>query len=173
MDLIKIDQRFYSEIFQWRNDPYAREHNPFAPCEFDEFTTRMNSYSPDIQNIYAKKDMKWGYFNGEEILGIIGITKINQMMKTAELTYQVSPLKRNQGHGFDMAKALISKLFSQTDLRKLIALISDNNIPSYKIVEKLGFQKEGLLRSHFLIEGEEVDERIYGLLKKDFIPTLS
>ena len=80
---------------------------------------------------------------------------------------------RNQGHGFDMAKALISKLFSQTDLRKLIALISDNNIPSYKIVEKLGFQKEGLLRSHFLIEGEEVDERIYGLLKKDFIPTLS
>ena len=57
-----------------------------------------------------------------------------------------------------------------TDLRKLLAMVHVDNIASCRLLERLGFQREGLLREHYLIEGEPVDEVLYGLLRPDFGP---
>jgi RimJ/RimL family protein N-acetyltransferase len=54
-----------------------------------------------------------------------------------------------------------------TPLRKLIAYVHEGNTPSRRVLEKTGFQAEGLLREHYLIDGMPVNEVIYGLLRKD------
>lgn len=167
--LESISPAMYEELYSWRSDPFALEHNPFAPCNFDEFSKIMNDFTANMDEIYSGKGFKWAIFHEEEILSILGLSQINKMMKTAEISYQVNPKFRGMGIGTKAVFSLVKYTFENSDLRKLIATIADRNIPSCKIVEKIGFKQEGLLRKHFLIQDREVDERFYGLLRNEFL----
>lgn len=160
-----ITPSMYQEIYQSRSDAFAVEHNPFAPCDFAEFSKIMDNFSVNLAEVYSAKGLKWVITQDEKILAVLGISQINKMMKTAEIGHQVNPKLRGMGIGTKAVFALINHVFANSDLRKLIATISDNNIPSCKIVEKIGFKQEGLLRKHFLINGQERDERLYGILR--------
>ena len=164
-----ITPAMYGEIYTWRSDPFAVEHNPFAPCDFDEFSRIMNDFTTNMDEIYSGKDFKWVISHQGEILSVLSLSQINRMMRTAEVGYQVNPKFRGIGVGTKAVFTLAKYLFENTDLRKLVATIADGNIPSCKIVEKVGFRQEGLLREHFLIGGKEVDERFYGLLRNEFL----
>jgi ribosomal-protein-alanine N-acetyltransferase len=129
----------------------------------------MDDLSSNLTEIYSGKDFKWCLLDRDVPVAVLGLSQVNKMMKTAEIGYQVNAKYRKEGIGKKAAAALIRKVFKESDIRKLIAIISDTNIPSCKIVESLGFQQEGLLRKHFLINGKAIDERIYGLLKNEFL----
>lgn len=169
LKLENIDKKYFEEIYKWRSDPYAIQHNPFAPCDFDLFVQKMNSYSSSLDDVYDGNDRKWIILKDDVVLSILGITDINKMMKTAEIGYQVNPNMRRQGIGTDAVYALVKTVFDSTDIRKLTAIISHANIPSRKIVEKIGFKQEGMLRKHFLIQGNEVDEAVYGIFKDEVL----
>jgi len=62
----------------------------------------------------------------------------------------------------------VDKVFAETTLRKLIAMVHDQNQASCRVLEKLGFQEEGLLREHYVISGEARDEVLYGLLRREW-----
>lgn len=164
---LKPPESIYKELYEWRSDEFAIIHNPFAECSFEEFSKIMNDFSAEFNEIYSGKGFKWAVMKDNCILALIGLSQINKMMKTAEVGYQVGPSYRGQGIGTSVVREFVKMIFSQTDLRKLTATIADGNIPSCKIVEKAGFKQEGLLRKHFLINGIETDERIYGLMRDE------
>lgn len=168
MKFVKVQASMFREFYAWRSDPFAIKFNPFAECDFDKFFEIMNGFSTDLNDLYSGKDLKWAVVEDDHIFALIGLSQINKMMKTAEIGYQVSPNHRNKGLGTKVVKEFVKMIFTETDLRKIIATIADGNIPSCKIVEKCGFQQEGLLRKHFLINGIETDERVYGMLRGDF-----
>ena len=58
--------------------------------------------------------------------------------------------------------------FSQMNLHRIEAFIGPANIASQKLVEKLGFQKEGVLREHYRKQGVIEDSIVYSLLKKEY-----
>lgn len=167
--LENIDKKYYKEIYDWRSDSYAIEHNPFAPCDFDLFTAKFDSYSSSLDQIYDGKDRKWIILQDDIVLSLLGLTSINKMMKTAEIGYQVNPKMRRQGIGAKAVHTLVKTVFDFTDIRKVTATISHANIPSRRIVEKVGFKQEGLLRKHFIIQGNEVDEAVYGIFKDEIL----
>ena len=162
-----ITPTMHKEVYGWRSDPFAVEHNPFAPCDFDEFSKIMRGFTTNMDEIYSGKGFKWVITHEGEILSILGLSQINKMMRTAEIGYQVNPKFRGMGIGTKAVFTLIKYTFENSDLRKLIATIADKNIPSCKIVENVGFKQEGLLRKHFLIQGREVDERFYGIFRDE------
>lgn len=167
MNFVKVQPYMYEELYRWRSDSFAVKYNPFAECDFENFSETMNGLSSDLSELYSGKDFKWAIIENEEIIALIGINQINKMMKTAEVGYQVSPNHRKKGIGTKVVRNFVKMIFADTDLRKIVATIADGNIPSCKVVEKAGFKQEGLLRKHFLINGIETDERVYGLLRED------
>ena len=168
MDFVKIQKNMLRDLYSWRSDPFAIKYNPFAECDFDKFSEIMNGFFTDLNDLYSGSDFKWAVVEDDQVLALIGLSQINKMMKTAEIGYQVSPSQRNKGIGTKVVNDFVKMMFTQTDLRKIRATIADGNSPSCKIVEKVGFTQEGLLRKHFLINGVETDERVYGMLRGDF-----
>ncbi|MDP7322245.1 MAG: GNAT family protein [Bacteriovoracaceae bacterium] len=168
MKFVKVEQEMLEELYQWRKDPFAVKHNPFFDHGFNKFVETMNGCSSDFNEIYSGKDIKLVLVESNEILALVGLSQINKMMKTAEIGYQVSPHHRNKGIGTKAVNNFINMIFSKTDLRKVIATIADGNLPSCKVVENIGFIQEGLLRKHYLVNGIETDERIYGLLRSEY-----
>ena len=71
--------------------------------------------------------------------------------------YRVSDLFWGSGYGFEIGRALISYASDVAKLEKLVATVDPQNIPSKKILEKLGF--------HFqrMIKIELYEEELYEL----------
>ena len=88
-------------------------------------------------------------------------------MGTAEIGYGVSASARGQGIGVQAVRVISKRIFAQTPLRKLIAFVHEDNAPSRKLLERVGFQGEGLLREHYLVNGIPSNEVIYGLLRDE------
>jgi [ribosomal protein S5]-alanine N-acetyltransferase len=53
-------------------------------------------------------------------------------------------------------------------LHRVQAFIHADNIASRKLVEKLGFRSEGLLRSNLRVDGAWRDEMLFALLETDW-----
>jgi len=55
--------------------------------------------------------------------------------------------------------------FEEFGLVKITAHVFARNPASARVVEKCGFQEEGLLRKHFLKDDQFIDARLFGLLQ--------
>ena len=67
-----------------------------------------------------------------------------------------------------LAVALVcDHAFGQVGLHRLQADIRPENLPSQRLVERLGFRREGLLRRYLDIDGDWRDHYSYALLAED------
>lgn len=53
-------------------------------------------------------------------------------------------------------------------LNRIEALIDENNIPSKKLLEHFGFNWEGVMRGHYLVNGIFEDSVLYSLLQSEY-----
>ena len=67
-----------------------------------------------------------------------------------------------------LAVALVcDHAFGAVGLHRVQADIRPENVPSQRLVERLGFQREGLLRRYLDIDGDWRDHLAYALLAED------
>ena len=70
-------------------------------------------------------------------------------------------------------RALIIALdyaFTSLNLEKVAAEVYDFNMRSHRLMESVGFQREGILRSHEVHNGARRDMHVYGFLREEFYP---
>jgi ribosomal-protein-alanine N-acetyltransferase len=89
-------------------------------------------------------------------------------MGYGEIGYGFAESHHGKGIATAAVRLLVEKIFRETNLRKLLAYVHEENIASCRVLEKVGFQEEGLLRDHYLILGNPVNEILYGLLKQEW-----
>lgn len=104
----------------------------------------------------------------DEPVGRFVYFDINPRNRSAEFGYIVNPVLRDQGIGTKMLTLAISDLFSTTDLNKLYCQTAAFNIPSIKLLEKLGFHKDGVLREHHELDGKLWDDYVYSILRYEW-----
>jgi ribosomal-protein-alanine N-acetyltransferase len=93
---------------------------------------------------------------------------VNPRNRSAEFGYSVNPKLRNQGIGTQMLTLAISRIFATTDLNKLYCQTGAFNLPSIRLLEKLGFQRDGVLREHHELNGQLWDDYLYALLRHEW-----
>lgn len=74
---------------------------------------------------------------------------------------------QGQGYGRRAMEAIIRKVFTELEARRLWLDVVDTNRRAIKLYEDLGFIQEGTLRESALIEGNPVSMRIYGMLRRE------
>jgi len=65
--------------------------------------------------------------------------------------------------------AVVQYGFEKMGLNRIEGMSLPENIPSIKLLKKLGFQEEGTLREYAFFRGQFRDFKMFSLLKKDFI----
>jgi len=106
----------------------------------------------------------------KEVVGGIGLTKVNREQRTAEIGYWLSEKYWKRGLMYEATLSVIKFAFNKLKLRKLIIRAYSKNRASNKLAKKLGAGKEGLLRKHAVCKatGKIHDEIIFGLLKEEW-----
>ncbi|PKG85155.1 GNAT family N-acetyltransferase [Colwellia sp. 75C3] len=99
----------------------------------------------------------------DEKLGSIGVKIVNHQAKIAEVGFMMKPSAQGKGFASEALSLLKEYAFTELGLNKLTATCSVNNIGSYKLLEKLGFEREDCLRQNTKINNKLVDDYVYGL----------
>jgi [ribosomal protein S5]-alanine N-acetyltransferase len=99
-----------------------------------------------------------------EPIGTCGYHRWSHRHHKAEIGYDLSPAA--QGHGY-MTEALTAVLAHGSGamrLHRIEALVAVANSPSARLLERLGFQREGVLRDSFFSDGRFHDHLLFARL---------
>lgn len=170
IELIPVNVSYADVLMKWRRQPSTLKHNPVRDITSEEFLGNIQSKSTDLAQLDNKSSFLWvGLTKIGEPFGHIGLNHINILMWTAEIGYVVGEQFQGKGLGTQMVRIAVETIFAGTPLRKLYAHVHDKNIVSCKLLERVGFKKEGLLREHYLINGSPENEVFYGVLRSEII----
>ena len=73
-----------------------------------------------------------------------------------------------RGQVTEAAQAVIALAFAEYGLHKVWAHADVRNAASWRVMEKLGMSREGLLREHHAVRGEFGDMFSYGILRAEW-----
>ena len=88
----------------------------------------------------------------------------------AELSYALNPELRGQGLMIEAARAVVDRVFLDTQLGRVWARVDPPNVASVRVLEKLGLRREAMMRRSYVRQGELIDGAVYGLLRSEWTP---
>lgn len=104
------------------------------------------------------------------VVGTCLLFRFEQSSARAEVGYVLAREYWGAGYMLEAMKAFVVFAFEQLGMRRLEAEIDPRNVSSARLLERLGFVREGLLRQRWAMKGEVTDSGFYGLLHEDWQP---
>jgi ribosomal-protein-alanine N-acetyltransferase len=103
-------------------------------------------------------------------VGWCGLSRWNPDYRSASLGYCLDNAAWGQGYATEAAGALLDWAFETLDLNRVQSETDTRNAASARVLEKLGFVREGTLREDCVVSGEVSDSWVYGLLRRQRRP---
>jgi [ribosomal protein S5]-alanine N-acetyltransferase len=89
-------------------------------------------------------------------------------IQSARISYTIFNQYWKSGFGHEVTKGLIEYAFKVLKLHRLEAEIDAGNLPSKKLIQKLGFQSEGVRREAVFLNQRWLDAQVFSLVRSDF-----
>jgi len=102
------------------------------------------------------------------VIGTCLLFRFEESSARAELGYVLTREYWGAGYMIEAMKAFLAFAFEQVGMRRLEAEIDPRNVSSVKLLDRLGFVREGLLRQRWAMKGEVRDSGLYGLLREEW-----
>jgi RimJ/RimL family protein N-acetyltransferase len=105
----------------------------------------------------------------KELIGGIGAMPNQDVNRfTSEIGYWLAKPFWNKGIVTKAVRTFCNYLFTNYNFNHLTASIYEGNDASIKVIQKVGFVLEGVMRKNVFKENRFLDQYIYGLLKEEF-----
>ncbi|ODS00763.1 GCN5 family acetyltransferase [Methyloceanibacter methanicus] len=141
----------------------------WAPDELSRasFRRRVRHYLRDM-----REDMGYALFvyDAQSTALVGGITLCNVrrgVTQSCTLGYWVGAAHAKRGYMTAAVRAVLPFVFDSLELHRLEAACLPTNTPSMRLLERVGFTREGLARRYLRINGEWRDHVLYALLDTD------
>ena len=177
MTLLIVTERLFLRRYTHDDIPDLLElaSQPSVAKEFSETVQAteegVRTYI-DLQNSYQpfEKDKVFDLAierqEDGKVIGLVGM--IREDHGQAEIGWAIGVEHRGQGYATDAARALMDYGFTSLGLHRIHADASTDNIASWRIMERLGMRREGLLRQAVYEGGKWLDRYIYGIVADEW-----
>lgn len=139
-----------------------RDGLPYPYTEEDgaDFIAAMLAADPD-------KVFPFAITQDGVLVGSIGLFRQENIhCRTAEMGYYLGRDFWGQGIGTWAAQEAARRVFATTDILRIFAEPFAHNQASCRVLEKAGFQLEGVLRKFAVKDGKVLDGKLYALVKE-------
>ena len=103
----------------------------------------------------------------DEMIGKCILFQFSHSNHRAEIGFILNRSYWRQGLMYQALQAVIEFAFTTLKLHRIGADVDPENAGSLGVLEKLGFEREGLFRDQWLLSGEWVDSVMLGLLNRN------
>lgn len=115
-----------------------------------------------------EKHPAWGIELFGRVVGGINL-RFHDVHRTAEMGYAIAPRCWGKGYVTEAAQMVIDVAFSEVGtLHKIRAMADLRNIGSWRVMEKIGMIREGVLRQNRVVHDEFIDEVWCGILRPEW-----
>lgn len=158
-------------IFKWRNESALQAHQPLVYLTIDHIQSDIEKTSNNNLPNYTRDRFQWIIERSADLepLGWMTLSIRTWEHQIGEIGYSISEAYHGQGYGYEALQLMLRKAFYEAHLYRIEAKCSVENPASYKLLEKVGFRKEGVLREYFNIRENRVDHFIYSVLRSEYI----
>jgi RimJ/RimL family protein N-acetyltransferase len=127
-----------------------------------------------VRNFAASSPGEAGWFQyaielaGEQrLIGDVAV-RLHDNLVQGEIGFTLATAYQRRGLATEAVSAVLERLFRVQGLHKVTGECDARNTRSAALMERLGFQREGLLRQQTFIKGEWTDDLLYGLLAAEW-----
>jgi ribosomal-protein-alanine N-acetyltransferase len=107
----------------------------------------------------------------KSFIGWCSLTRWIPDYRSASMAYCLDDAAWGHGHATEAGRALLQWAFDKLDLNRVQAETDTRNAASARVLEKLGFVREGTLREDCVVNGEVSDSWVYGLIRRQWRPS--
>jgi len=141
--LSKMSPDDRDNFFAMRSDKRMHEYTDTTPdhdiSQTDEYLAKM------IQGVDENRWIIWAiqHRDSGRAIGSVGIWGFDQAQTTAELSYGIAPEFQGRGYMREALTRVIEYAFATLKLAALKAYTEAENMPSRRLLERIGFDKAG------------------------------
>jgi ribosomal-protein-alanine N-acetyltransferase len=123
------------------------------------------------QNPEGKAYNRWGMVHKERklLIGTCGYHRWSRQHRRAEVGYDLAPAYWGQGLMREALTSVFRYGFETMELNRIEAFVHPENARSLRLLLRLGFHREGLLRGYLYQEGRFHDEFTLSLLRREWL----
>ena len=143
---------------------YLREWLPFV----DE-TIEIAYTKTFVENVTSSNsnDIIFTIYFDSNFVGLVGLKDVDLGNRKSELGYWLSEAYQHKGIITNSCQTLIKYAFNELDLNRIQVKVATENFKSQRVIERLGFNKEGIEREGELHKRGFLDLIVYSLLKRE------
>ncbi|WP_206539797.1 GNAT family N-acetyltransferase [Psychroserpens damuponensis] len=168
LELRTIKSSDKEAFFKYRSNAIANIYQDWIPKSLKEVEAYIKN-KPTVPN----QPNTWFQFGLIEkssckLIGDIGLHFIENDDKQVEIGYTLNKDFQGKGYATEALKCIINYIFIDLNKYRIFASVDPRNIPSIKLLERLGFRKEAHFEKSIYFKGEWVDDIIYELLQQEW-----
>lgn len=170
VSLRPITKEDLPQLADWRNDPdlrvRTREWRPLTMVDQERWFSRISSpETHDFMFVITTATTD----NTHAAVGVGGLCHWAPRDRTAEISIYIGAREyRNRGLAGRAFDILHRYGFEELALDRIWAEVYSFNDPVLKLLDRAGYQREGVLRQHVFRNGQRIDAVMFGLLRPEW-----
>jgi diamine N-acetyltransferase len=153
---------------EWFSDPEVRRHLlvylPFSLAQEERWFENL------LGQLERQKVVVLAIETAEGVhIGNTGLHAIDWRNRHAELGIMIGEKTHwNRGYGADAVRTLLELAFHEMGLHRVFLRVDVDNGRGIRCYEKVGFQREGIMREIVFKEGRYEDQYLMSILQSEF-----
>ena len=152
----------------------ALNHDPlvtqFIPGPWADPIAHRAFVEERIRHAYPPGMGYWCLFAPAGFIGWVFVAPEDLHGPEIEIGWRLVRAAWGHGYATEAARGLLRWAFDMLDLNRVQAETDTRNVASARVLEKLGFVREGTLREDCIVNGEVSDSWVYGLIRREWRP---
>ncbi|KLV27958.1 N-acetyltransferase [Niallia circulans] len=165
--LREIEKEDAGDLFAYfSNKEVMQYYGQEAFTSIEQVEALIGHFSNNFEN---QRGIRWGMqLKGTtRLIGTLGLNNLVLSHKRAEIGYEIHPEYGRSGYTAEAVQKVVSYALEELHLNRVGAMIYLENEASNKLIQKLGFQHEGVLRKYYEQNGKAFDINVYSILKDE------
>ncbi len=164
-----LEERDVDALHQVFADPAVMRYWSSAPLTD---LAAAKALLQEIHDYFARGNLyQWGIAlaDTDTVIGTVTLAWIEREHRRAGVGFALAKSAWGKGYASEAVARLIAYAFEDLELHRLEADVDPRNEPSLRLLERLGFRREGFLRERYHLAGEIQDSVMLGLLRREWV----
>ena len=157
-------------ISTWRGMKELRQYQPLLPLPPGEVRRRLRSEGGASLDTELGHRITWILEADGTAAGWVSLFNIDWVQRSAGLGFNVAPWAQGKGVGGRGVPLVLDRALGPGRLGRVEADCDVDNQASQRLLERLGFQREGRLRAFASTPNGRRDFYLYSLLSEEWRP---
>lgn len=164
--LVALYERDIPALFKVFSDPEVMRYWLTPPMRDQREAVE---YLEQIHEGFRTKTLfQWGVNLDGTIIGTCTLFQLDFIHRRGEIGYALARAYWGRGLARDALTALLEFVFTRLGLHRIEADVDPRNENSIRLLERLGFRREGCQRERYIVGEEIQDALLLGLLRREW-----